>query len=49
MKNFGNYLESKRMVSKKRVSFYVAWVLQFYKFIDKKSTEEITPEEVERL
>ena len=49
MENFGKYLESKRIVSKKRVPFYVAWVSQFFKFVDKKSTEEITPEEVERF
>ncbi len=49
MKNFDKYLESKRIVSIKWVPFYVAWVSQFFKFIDKKSTEEITPEEVERL
>ena len=49
MENFGKYLESKRIVSKKRVPFYVAWVSQFFKFIDKKSTEEITPEEIERF
>jgi len=47
MENFGIYLESKRIVSKKRVPFYVAWGSQFFKFVDKKSTEEITPEEVE--
>ena len=49
MKNFGKYLESKRIVSKERVLLYVAWVSQFFKFIDKKSTEEITPKEVERF
>jgi len=49
MENFGKYLESKRIVSKKRVPFYMAWVSQFFTFIDKKSTEEITPEEVERF
>ncbi len=49
MENFGKYLESKRIVSKKRVPFYVAWVSQFFKFVDKKSTEEITYEEVERF
>ena len=49
MENFGKYLESKRIVSKKRVPFYVAWVSQVFKFVDKKSTEKITPKEVERL
>ncbi len=49
MKKFSKYLESKRIVSKKRVPFYVAWFSQFFKFIDKKSNEEITPEEVERF
>ena len=29
--------------------FYVAWVSQLLKFIDKKSNKEITPEEVERF
>jgi hypothetical protein len=47
--NFGKHLESKRIITKNRVPFYVAWVSQFYKFIDKKSTEEFTPEEVERF
>jgi hypothetical protein len=28
MKNFGKYLESKRIVSKKRVPFYEAWISQ---------------------
>ncbi len=49
MENFGKYLESKRIASKKRVPFYVAWVSEFFKFVDKKSTEEITPKEVERF
>jgi hypothetical protein len=46
MESSGKYLESKRIVSKKRVPFYVAWVSQFFKFIDKKSTEEIMPSEI---
>jgi site-specific recombinase XerD len=49
MENFGKYLEFKRIVSKKQVPFYVAWVSQFFKFVDKKSTEEIPPKEVERF
>jgi hypothetical protein len=28
MKNFSNYLESKRIVSKKRAPFYEAWISQ---------------------
>jgi len=30
MQNFSNYLETKRIVTKKRVPYYVAWVSQFF-------------------
>jgi len=30
MQNFNDYLETKRIVTKKRVPYYVAWVSQFF-------------------
>jgi len=30
MQNFRDYLETKRIVTKKRVPYYVAWVSQFF-------------------
>ena len=36
MENFGKYLESERIVSKNWAPFYVAWISQFFKFVDKK-------------
>lgn len=47
MDNFRNYLESKRIIPKKQVHFYEAWILQFFKFVNKQPTDKITPKEVE--
>ena len=30
MQNFRDYLETKRIVTKKRVPYYVVWVSQFF-------------------
>jgi hypothetical protein len=49
MENFSKYLESKRIVSKKQVLFYEGRISQFFKFVDKKSTEEITPKDPHML
>ena len=35
MQNFRDYLETKRIVTKKRVPYYVAWVSQFFNYFDK--------------
>jgi hypothetical protein len=43
MKNFGKYLESKRIVSKKRVPLYVAWVSQFFILLIKNQPKKSLP------
>jgi len=49
MQNFSDYLETKRIVTKKRVPCYVAWVSQFFNYFDKKPNNEISSEEIEKF
>ena len=49
MQNFRDYLETKRIVTKKRVPYYVAWVSQFFNYFDKKPNDEISSEEIEKF
>jgi len=47
MQNFSDYLETKRIVTKKRVPYYVAWVSQFFNYFDKKPNDGISSEDIE--
>ena len=47
MQNFSDYLETKRIVTKKRVPYYVAWVSQFFNYFAKKPNGGISSEEIE--
>ena len=49
MQNFSDYLETKRIVTKKRVPYYVAWASQFFNYFDKKPNDEISSEEIEKF
>ena len=49
MQNFNNYLESKRIVPKKQVPYYVVWVSQFLNFFNKKPTDNFTSEEIDQF
>ena len=35
MEHFRSYLLSKRIVSEKRLGYYLSWITQFYAFYDK--------------
>lgn len=49
MQNFNNYLESKRIVPKKQVPYYVVWVSRFLNFFNKKPTDNFTSEEIDQF
>ncbi len=49
MQNFSDYLETKRIVTKKRVPYYVAWASQFFNYFDKKPNDEISSEEIDKF
>jgi integron integrase len=47
MLDFRDYLETKRIVAKKRVPYYVAWVSQCFNYFDKNPNDEITSEKID--
>ena len=47
MQTFRDYLETKRIVTKKRAPYYVAWVSQFFNYFYKKPNDGISSEEIE--
>ena len=49
MQNFNNYLESRRIVPKKQVPYYVVWVSQFLNFFNKKPTDNFTSEKIDQF
>ena len=49
MQYFNNYLESKRIVPKKQVPYYVVWISQFFNFFNKKPTDNFTSEEIDQF
>ena len=47
MEDFKSYLLSKRIVSKKKVIYYLVWVSQFYAFCDKIPGADVSAEEID--
>ena len=47
MDDFKTYLSTKRMIPSHHVDFYVMWVSQFFKFLNKGPAAKITEQEIE--
>jgi hypothetical protein len=46
LQNFEKFLETKHIIPKKRISFYLGWVTQCLAFLDKAETDDISPEDM---
>ena len=47
MEDFRSYLVSKRIVSEKKLVYYLVWVNQFYAFCDKTPGDDVSAEEID--
>jgi len=49
VQNVRDYVETKRIGTKKRVSYYRSWLSKFFNYFDKRPNDEISSEEIEKF
>ena len=49
IKHFEQFLTTKHIIPKKRISFYLGWVTQCLAFLDKAEKDDIPPEDMDRF
>jgi integron integrase len=49
MKHFQTYLQSRHILPKERIPYYLSWVSQFFAFVDKNTSAAITRDDMDRF